>query len=108
VVRRTGFRRDRCNHDVGPERFQIARLFNRRFVGHDEDALVAFDRGGNRETNACVAGGCFDDCAAGLQDALALRGGDHRNADPVFDGETGIEILHLCENQRLQSFIKPI
>ncbi len=99
---------NRSDDNVRTERFQVARLLDRRFVSHHEDALITFDRGGEGQADACVAGSCFDDRAAGFDLAFPLGGFDHGDTDAILHGKAGIEILHLGKNQRLQSFVKAI
>src|SRR5919108_588406 len=72
-------------------------------VGHDEDAAVALDRRADREADAGVPGGGLDDRAARPELPLALRGLDHRQADPIPDGAAGIQVLELREQRRLDA-----
>ena len=108
MIRRAGLCRNRRNHHVRAERPQIARLFHRGFVGHHKDALVASDRRGDRQTDAGVPRSRFHDRAAPLQNSGALSRVNHRDADTILYREAWIEILHLGENQRLQSLVQTI
>jgi hypothetical protein len=40
-----------------------SRTFSLHLVGHREDAFIAAQRGGDRQTNAGIAAGAFDDGA---------------------------------------------
>ena len=64
-------------------------------LGHDQDQLVALDRGDHREADAGVAAGRLDDRAAGLELAAALGVLDHRQRDAVLDRAAGIGALGL-------------
>ena len=108
MIRSAWFGGDWSDDDVCAQCFQVARLFHRSLVRHHKDALVTFDRRGDRQTNARVAGGGFDNSASGPQLAFALCSFNHRDANAILHRKTGIEVLHLGENQRLHPFIQTI
>ncbi len=80
----------RADDHLGAERAQRIDLFLRLLVGRREDALVALDDGRDREAHAGVAGGAFDDRAAGLQLAGLLGVLDHLHRHAVLDRVAGI------------------
>ena len=86
--------------DLGAVRAQQRLLLRRLLVGHDEDAAVALERGGDRQAVAGVAGRRLDDGPAGLEQARALGGLDHRQPDPVLHRAARVEHLELREQQR--------
>lgn len=51
---------------------------------------------------AGIAGGRFDDRAAGSQEAVAFGGLDHPQADSVLDRAAGVEHLELGQDERLR------
>ena len=83
---------------VGP---QECLLLGRLLVGHDEDAAIALQRGGNRQAVASVAARRLDDGAARLEEAIAFRRLDHGQPDAVLHRAPGIEHLELRQEQRL-------
>ena len=90
-----------AQHDLGAVRAQQGLLLDRLLVGHHEDAAIALERGGDREAVAGVAAGRLDDGPARLEEAGALGGLDHRQADAVLDRAAGVEHLQLGEQERL-------
>ena len=108
MIGRAGLCGDRSDDDVRAQGFQIARLFDRGFVGHHKNALVTFYGRGDRQADAGIARSGFDDRPAGFQFTFALCRINHRDADAILHGETRIEILHLGENQGLQPFVDAI
>ena len=69
--------------------------FDRHAFGHDQDQLVALDRGDHRQADAGIAAGRLDDRAAGLELAVALGRLDHRQRDAVLDRPAGVGPLGL-------------
>ena len=92
---RLGRDRGRGDHDLGAVGAQQRDLLLAHLVGHREDAPVALDRGGDRQADAGVARGRFDDRPAGLELAGSLGRLDHPEADPVLHAAAGIEHLEL-------------
>ena len=97
MIRRHRRRRD--DH-LGAERLEQAHFFLRHLVRHREDALVALERRGDRQSDAGVAARALDDRAARLEASLALRLLDDRHADAVLDRAAGIEDLRLRVHRR--------
>ena len=74
-------------------------------VRHDDDDTVA-PRGGDRsQADARVAGGGFDNDAAGLQQAFAFCVVDHGLGDPVLGASGGVEIFQLGQDAGFQVFV---
>src|SRR5262249_10783438 len=65
-----------AHHHAGAVGAEGGHLLLRHLVGHDEDALVALDRGHGRQRRPGVAAGRLDDGAAGLEPGR-LRVLDH-------------------------------
>ena len=80
---------------------QLAALDAHRLRHHDDDAVAA-GGGDGRQTDTGVAGGRFDDGAAGSQTALRLRPGDHVGSHPVLGAARGIHALQLGQQHSLQ------
>ena len=101
VVRLRGVARDRRrgDHDLGPVGAQERDLLLAHLVRHHEDAAVAADRGGDRETVTRVAGGRLDDRAARTQQAPALGVLDHPDPDPVLHRAARVQHLELREDR---------
>ena len=91
----------RAQDDLGAVGPQEGLLLDRLLVGHDEDAAVALERGGDGQAVAGVAGRRLDDGAARLEQALALGRLDHRQADAVLDRAARVEHLELGQEERL-------
>ncbi len=87
-------------HHLGAVGAKDRRLLRGDLVGHDEDAPVALDGGGHRQTDPGVAGGWLDDRAARLEPPLALGLLDHADADPVLDRTARVEHLQLRRDRR--------
>ena len=98
ALRRLWRDRVRADDDLGSVRPQQRDLLLAHLVGHDEDAAVALQRGGDREAGAGVAGGGLDDRAARFQLSLPLGSLDHRDPDPVLHGPAGVEVLELGDD----------
>ena len=77
----------------GAESFQQINFFARLLVGDGEDDFVAAHAGDERESQAGVTGGAFDDGAAGLEFAGAFGFFDHGDADAVFHRAAGIHVI---------------
>ena len=71
-------------------------------VRHGENHTVALCRSCGSQTDTGVAGGRFDDGAAGSQTALRLRPGDHVGSHPVLGAARGIHALQLGQQHGLQ------
>ncbi len=99
VVRMVGRHGGRGHNHLGAERLEQTDFLLRHLVGHREDALVAFDRGGDGQADARVAARALDNGAARLEAALALEALDDRNADPILDRPARIENLGLGEHR---------
>ena len=78
---------------------QLAAL-DRHRVGHDQRALVAFGRGDERQADAGVAAGRFDDGVARLDLAGLLRFVHHRDGDAVLDRRERVERLEFGDDFR--------
>ena len=91
----------RADDHFGAERLQRVDFLLRLLVGGGEDAAVALDDGGDGEAHAGIAGGAFDDRAAGLEQARLLGVLDHLDRHPVLDRVAGIEGLDLGEHGAL-------
>ena len=100
ALRRLGRDRVRADHDLGSVGAQERDLLLAHLVGHDEDAVVALDRGGDREADSGVPGRGLDDRPAGLQLPFALGLLDQLDADPVLDRPAGADVLELGEHGR--------
>ena len=84
-------------HDFRAHRAQVEDLLLAHLVGQHQDQPIALLRGDQRQTKTGVAGGRFDDRAAGLEVAALLGLLDHRQADAVLDGAAGIRVFELQE-----------
>ena len=99
VVRVGRVRRHRggAQQHLGAVCLEQVHLLARDLVRHAEHGAVAAHRRHHRQTDAGVARGAFDDRAPGFEQALALGGLDHREADTVLDAAPGVEELELGE-----------
>jgi hypothetical protein len=77
-------------------------------VGDGENHFVAAHRGYQRETHAGISGSAFDDRAAGLEQAFFFGVINHGDADAVFHGAAGIDVIGFDVNLRLQALIDAI
>src|SRR5207248_11354707 len=82
--------RGRTYDDLGAVRLQHVDLVERDLVGADEHAAIAALLRDDREADARVAAGRFDDRAAGLELARRLRRVDHPLGDAVLHGTAGV------------------
>ena len=93
----------RADDHLGAERLERVHLLLRLLVGRREDAVVAFDDGGDREPHAGVARRALDDRAARLQQPRPLGVLDHPDRHAVLDRIAGVERLDLGEHRRLET-----
>ena len=98
AVRVVGRHRRRAHHDLSAVGAQHILLVLADLVRAHEDAFVATRLGDQRQADTGVAGGRFDDRAAGLQLAAGLRGVDHLRRDAVFGAATRVEVLDLGDD----------
>ena len=68
-----------------PMRLGVQHLLARHLVGNDQQRAVALASADQRETEPGIAGGGFDDGAAGLEPAVGLRRLDHGARRPVLE-----------------------
>ncbi len=92
-----------ANNHFGAQCLKQVYFFFRLLIGGCEHALVAAHGRDQRQSHAGVAGGAFDDGAAGLQQAAFFGVVDHGDADAVFHRATGIQHLGLDPDLRLQA-----
>ena len=98
-VDRAGHALDRRGEqELDAEALEEATPLEAHVLRHREDELVALRRADHREADAGVAGRGLDEGVAGLDGALALRGLDHGERDPVLHGAGGVEHLELAED----------
>lgn len=74
-------------HDLTP--------FDRHGVGHDQNQLVAFERGHHRQADPRVARGRFNDHAARLEDPARFGIFNHREPNAIFNAAPGIGAFQL-------------
>ena len=75
-------------------------LFLAHLVGHHDQQPVTLLRRHQREAEAGVAGGRFDDQRAGLDFPCALGGLDHGERHAVLDRAAGVLVFQLEEEAR--------
>ena len=73
-------------------------------VGQGEDGTVAALLGDHGQAYTGVAGGRFDDHAAGLEFAALLGGVDDAFGDAVFGGASRVEVFDFCRDGGLDAF----
>ena len=78
-------------------------LFLAHLVGHGEDTSIALDGRGQREAHAGVTRRPLDQGGSWLKPTVLLGILHHLDADPVLDASSGIQVLQLGENRRLES-----
>ncbi|MNL13262.1 hypothetical protein D3C87_1341650 [compost metagenome] len=69
---------------------EVQDFFRGHFVRHHQHHPIALGAADQRQAQAGVAGGGFDDGAAGLEATIALGLVDHRQADAVLDRTAGV------------------
>ncbi|VGH18377.1 Uncharacterised protein [Klebsiella quasipneumoniae] len=67
------------------QRPQVKNFLAAHFVRHHQDQAVIFLRRNQRQAEAGIAGGGFDNCPAGRQFSLALGFVNHRQRNPIFN-----------------------
>ena len=82
---------------LGAERLEVEDLLATHLVRHHQQHVVALLRGHQGQAQAGVAGGGFDDGAAGLQLAAGFGGLDHGQGDAVLDRAAGVLVFQLDE-----------
>src|SRR4029077_19851238 len=90
------------NH-FGAQGFQQVDFLFGLLIGSREHAFVTPYRRDQRQSHAGVAGGAFDDGAAGLQQAFFFGVIDHGDANAVFHGAAGIQHLGFNPDLRFQA-----
>ncbi len=108
ALRRLRLDGGRADHHLGAVGPQQRDLLLAHLVGHDEDAAVALDGGGDRQADAGVAGGGLDDGAARPQLAVPLGRLDHGQADPVLDRSARVQVLELGNDAGRQAAGHPL
>ncbi len=89
-----------ADHDLGSIGAQQATLLFADLVGHDKDAVISFERGGQRQSVTGIAAGRLDDCTAWTQQASLLALLNQRRPDAVLDATTGVKHFHLRQHER--------
>ena len=97
-------RRGADNH-FRAQRFQEVNFFLGLLIRDGENHLVAANGGNQRQPHSGIAGGAFDDGAAGLQQAFFLGVVDHGDADAVFHRAPWVEVVGFDVNPRLEPVI---
>ena len=93
----------RADHDLRPVRAEQRDLLLAHLVRHHEDAPIAADRSGDRQTVAGVAGGRLDDRPSGLQQPFALGRLDHPEPDAILHRAARVQHLQLREDRGLDA-----
>src|SRR5579883_2960728 len=83
--------------NIGAQRLQMQDFLLAHLVGNDEDQAIAFLRRDERQAEAGIARGGFDQGAARAELAVTLRRLDKREPDPVLDRARGVLVLELGE-----------
>ncbi len=81
--------------DFCAERPQYIHFLLALLVAEGADEFVAFDNGCEREAHAGVAGGAFNDGAAGLEQTVFLGIFDHFQGHTVLGAVSGVEVFHF-------------
>src|SRR6202171_4232871 len=97
-----------ADDDFGAEGFQEIDFFLGLLVGGCKNAFVTAHRRDECQAHAGVAGGTFNDRAAGLEQALFLGIVDHADADAVFHGAARIGEFRLDVDLWLQALIDAV
>src|SRR5207245_2927732 len=87
---------------------QQKNFFAAHFVGHDKNAAITFDRGGDRQADPRIAGRGLDYRASGTKPSAPLGLVDHRQTDAVFDTAARVHGLDFDEDFGLHPFRKPM
>ena len=72
--------------------------FQTHGLGHDDDHAVTTGRAHGGKTDACVAGGGFNDHGFLFQESFRFRVVDHGQGHAVLGGTGGVEILQLGQD----------
>ncbi|VTN11722.1 Uncharacterised protein [Raoultella terrigena] len=80
-----------------PQRPQMEYLLAAHFVGDDEDQAVVLLRRNERQAEPGIAGGGFNNRAAGLQLTEALGLVNHRQRDAILNRTAGVLVFQLEE-----------
>ena len=107
-LRRLRRHRGRADDHLGAVPAQERALLLGDLVGHDEDAAVALDRGGDRQADARVPARWLDDRAPGPELPLPLGRLDHADPDAVLHAPAGIHVLELGEERRADVRADPL
>ena len=84
---------------LGAHGLEVQHLFRGHLVGHHQHHPVTLGPAHQRQAQAGIAGGGFNDGTARAQATVAFSGVDHRQADAVLDGTAGVLRFKL-EKQR--------
>src|SRR5581483_7082802 len=85
----------RGSRDLGAEGSHDHNLFLRKSLWYEKRDFVTAIDPDQRQTDAGVAGSCFDNCAAGAKLALFLGPIDDPDCRAIFHTSTGIQIFEL-------------
>jgi hypothetical protein len=85
----------RGEHQVGAQAADQLFALLAHVFRHDDADLITLEPSDQRDADAGVAGGGFDDDRIGPQPAIALGTFDHGQRDTVLDAAAGIEELGL-------------
>ena len=97
-----------ADDDFGAERFEQVDFFLGLLVRDGENHFVAAHRGDERQSHAGIAGSAFNDGAAGLEQALFFGVVNHGDADAVFHGAAGIDVIGFDVDLRLEALVDAI
>ena len=98
IVRLVGERLRFDDAQIGAVGAQRGVLLRRLIVGHDDDRAIAARVGGERQPDAGVPGGAFDDDAARMEEPAPFEVFDDAERGAIFDRTAGIEELGLAED----------
>ncbi|GHO55476.1 hypothetical protein KSB_39510 [Ktedonobacter robiniae] len=90
----------RADHNLRAIRAQQASLLLAGLVGHDEDAVIAFDRRRDCQAMPGITARWLDNRPTWTQQALLLAVLDHRRANAILHAPTRIKKLHLRQYHR--------
>ena len=74
----------------GAHGLEVQHFFRGHLVGHHQYHAIALGPAHQRQAQAGIAGGGFDNGAAGAQATVAFGGVDHGQADAVLDRAAGV------------------